>query len=295
MPEDDTESAFRFVNYDGTRLSSNPTVRRLIRRQAMRGVAAIRKERGNYGKINMRQLPICLCNGIFGVSPAYNDYDKIHDTCTTRHQNKSSKDSDGSSQGQPQDHNFRPYSLSTVIAPTLTVGPAEAETFSILISLTPVTGLRLGITERCHLSAASKQFRNLPSTTHLGGRKLLYYIPSRYGQVSCLTHATDCVVAKLRQMIRHPECREQVENTIALRHYAKALGALQIALEHESQWKEPETLCATVLLGIFEVGKAFQTHSPVFLLIFVVVLDCSSWKANPRHLPGYATPAVLLG
>jgi hypothetical protein len=42
------------------------------------------------------------------------------------------------------------------------------------------------------------------------------------------------------------------EATVLL-HYTKALRALQAALDDETQRMTPETLCATELLGVYEV------------------------------------------
>ncbi len=56
-PKEESQASFAFVAYDGPRLPRDPTVRTLIRRRAMKDVAATRKRTGNYGQHNLRQLP----------------------------------------------------------------------------------------------------------------------------------------------------------------------------------------------------------------------------------------------
>jgi hypothetical protein len=45
--------------------------------------------------------------------------------------------------------------------------------------------------------------------------------------------------------------------------YGQSLGALQKALNHPEEWKSSETLCATMILSLFEVGLCSSTHCPV--------------------------------
>ncbi len=48
---------FPFIVLNGPKVDS-PAARRIIRKQAMRDVGEARKKRGNYGRVNMRQVPI---------------------------------------------------------------------------------------------------------------------------------------------------------------------------------------------------------------------------------------------
>lgn len=49
------EKNFPFVILDGPKVK-DPQVRRMIRKQAMKDVGEARKQRGNYGRVNMRQV-----------------------------------------------------------------------------------------------------------------------------------------------------------------------------------------------------------------------------------------------
>ena len=37
---------------------------------------------------------------------------------------------------------------------------------------------------------------------NLQSRRLLSYVPSKYGKISCWTHTVDCLVAKVRQTMK---------------------------------------------------------------------------------------------
>lgn len=53
-----SQPAFSFVQYDGPKLPKDTSVRRVIRKQAMRDIAIARRARGNYGRNNQRQSPL---------------------------------------------------------------------------------------------------------------------------------------------------------------------------------------------------------------------------------------------
>jgi hypothetical protein len=127
----------------------------------------------------------------------------------------------------------------------------------------PLPGLRLGIGAYSHLPAESAQGGDIFSSSYLGSRKLLSFIPSRYGEISSLSHATDCVVAKIRQMTAHPDRRHPNGEALVLMHYTKALRALQAALNNEAQRMKPETLCAAELLGAFEACLPLSFPRPL--------------------------------
>ncbi len=128
------------------------------------------------------------------------------------------------------------------------------KTSLLLTSFTPLTGLRLGIPTLSHLTSEPARSKDLLlATPHLGSRKLLSFIPSRYGHVPLLRHATDCIIAKLRQLVHVSSPTSTHGEATILLHYTKALRALQRTLDDESERTTPETLLAVELLGILEV------------------------------------------
>ena len=76
------------------------------------------------------------------------------------------------------------------------------------------------------------------------------FLPSRYGNCNFLDDAIDCVAARVRHWISYPS--EQLNGTI-LSLYSRALRGLQAALEDPGLWMEPDVLCATEVLALYEV------------------------------------------
>ncbi|KAL7811704.1 hypothetical protein V8C44DRAFT_330095 [Trichoderma aethiopicum] len=226
MPKSSSDTSFSFVNYEGPDLNTNEHVRRRIRQQAMRDAAMARRQRGDYGKHNMRQYPVF-------VQPA--DGPPPDDSEDSR---------------DPRDmKDFQPSSLS---APFAFQDPLMPKQFAILLNLMPLTGLRLGVGTLSHYLYEPTQPKDRIITAQASSQRLLSFIPSRYGHVSLLRHATDCVIAKLQYESQPLEHRSPKNDVKALSHYQRALKALQQALLDEREWAKPETLCATQLLGIFE-------------------------------------------
>ncbi|EHK47301.1 hypothetical protein TRIATDRAFT_217905, partial [Trichoderma atroviride IMI 206040] len=88
----------------------------------------------------------------------------------------------------------------------------------------------------------------------MDSRQLLSFIPSRYTTICSVTHAVDCLATRLEQIMIHATLSGRQE-VIVLQHYTSALRATQEAIDNEAKRTAPETLCATELLGIFEVPQ----------------------------------------
>lgn len=249
---------FSFVAYNGPKLSSDSSVRRTIRQQAMRESAAKRKRKGGYGKNNLRQYPVFV-----------DERSQIDDTSLSQNSDPIAEVAAGLScndgipklADQKSLNNKNNYDVPTshqwtdtltALVPTSARERAIADRFSILFHLTPITGLRLGILHS-ELSSKGRLIGNTLHASNQGSRKLLLHIPSRYGHVSSLSYATDCVVAMLRQLVCPPGGSSENAEAAVLLCYARALGALKIALNDKTESTTAETLCAIELLGIFEV------------------------------------------
>lgn len=76
------------------------------------------------------------------------------------------------------------------------------------------------------------------------------FLPSRSGHSLALDSAIQCLVAGLRDLAL-PAAYQSSIKTLAC--YSRALEALQDSLSQPRQRFSSETLCATQLLGIFEV------------------------------------------
>lgn len=91
---------------------------------------------------------------------------------------------------------------------------------------------------------------NLPN--FLGGSNWSYssYIPSLYEHSVLIRYSTNCVLARVRGILS-PEDRWW--ETYALLSYSKALSKLQQAINSVSKSPTAEVLCATQILGLYEV------------------------------------------
>lgn len=122
------------------------------------------------------------------------------------------------------------------------------EDFDIL-NLSPLAGLHLGRAGIEYFTSDNFQAKAIFQQKQWS---YLSYIPTRYGHVQCLSQATDCVVARLRWMV---SSGYYADETTVLSLYTKALKSLQVALNDPQQCVQPETLCATELLTLFEAWR----------------------------------------
>ncbi|KAF4339833.1 hypothetical protein FBEOM_6250 [Fusarium beomiforme] len=113
--------------------------------------------------------------------------------------------------------------------------------FSLMNLISPIAGLHLGIATLSRFATdenlAGDVFRAPLPFSKLDSRLLLSFIPARIEQIMLHT-----VLTTRQEMV-------------ILRHYTSALRATQEAIDHEAQRMAPETLCATLFLGIFELLK----------------------------------------
>lgn len=239
------QTTFAFVNYEGPKLPRDPHIRDLIHRRAMKDVAVTKRRRGGSRHHNVGQLPLFLDQAVRvdGASPILRDKipNIVAHAIDTDQLSLAYSGTD--SETSPEEWE----SSDTLPSPAVALNLINAVDFSTLFDLTPLTGLRLGFATVGLSTCTSMKGLNM------GSKKLLTFIPSRYGHVSSLSHATDCVIAKLRQIAGTPERKSAAAEAAVLIHYNKALRALQADLEDEVRCMMPETLCATVLLCVFEV------------------------------------------
>ncbi|PTB42386.1 hypothetical protein M441DRAFT_67918 [Trichoderma asperellum CBS 433.97] len=200
----------------------------------MRDTAVARKQRGGYGKHNMRQYPVFISQPD-GVEAA-----------------KDAPDSNEVQRLRQSIDLYVPFSFQD---------PSLPKQFSLLLNLMPLTGLRLGVGTLSHYLYEPTQPKDAIVSAQASSQRLLSFIPSRYGHVRLLRHATDCVIAKLQYLSQPEENRSPKGDLKALMHYQKALKTLQEALLDEREWAKPETLCATQLLGIFEALNGNEKDS----------------------------------
>lgn len=95
---------------------------------------------------------------------------------------------------------------------------------------------------------------SLPGFVGTQDSRLSFYVdhlPARLGHSDTMDSAVDAVANAMRDLFK-PSANRTSSRTFYL--YAKALKHLQLSLQSSKDCFTPETLCATQLLGIFEVG-----------------------------------------
>ena len=256
------QGAFAFVSYEGPKLPEDQKIRNLIRHRASSHTAAARKRNGGYVKHNTRQFPIWL------PKPGSQEQDSPprRETPGSTPQGIQNRDTyaDGSAEAVTRcdDEITNPYQLESIARlasllshPLDCSGDTVCRIYPLLNLIAPLTVLHLGVTTLWHfrpdLWCISQTLATMPTRPDF--RPLLYYIPSRYGKVASITHATDSLVALLEQIVRTRGRWSPQWDAFSLKLYTKALRSLQEAIDDENQRLMPETLCAVELLAIFEV------------------------------------------
>ncbi|KAL7943323.1 hypothetical protein V8C42DRAFT_328749 [Trichoderma barbatum] len=200
--------------------------RKRIRKQAMSRPAHDRRKRGNYGQHNRVQYPA-------EVLP------------------------DDDSRVDPQ------VSVKAVIPASLTCCPYEKLRIQYnfdLLDLSQLTSFHISYSTASSLASKPTMLIDV-----LGHRNWSYlsYLPGRIGHNGALDKAAACVAARAQQWLASPS--DPVSRDI-LKLYASALTALQAEIQCPTACLQPDVLCATQLLGIYELLKmstedAWNYHS----------------------------------
>ena len=84
-----------------------------------------------------------------------------------------------------------------------------------------------------------------------GDRDMTFFahVGQRYGQSVCLDAALRCLFSKAKSLLSP---QDALPEAAIFNQYGQAIACLQAAVNGPS-WSEPEVLCATAVLAIFEV------------------------------------------
>ena len=263
--------SFQFINSTDASVPKGNAVRTQIRKQAMSRAALARRQRGNYGKHNLRQYPIIL--------GAADEQSEDRNRATT--QPAQAQDRPGTRDEPNQLHalNVRPAASHEILDfniqhPNLgdenqqiqVIPPAMSSTgyesmrirydFDIL-DLSALTTFHVG---RATAKALSIQPSRLIDVLRCKQWSYLSYLPSRYGQATCLDDAAHCAIARVRHFALTPT--EPLSRNI-LSLYSKALLSLQAALNDPVLCLSPDVLCATQILSIYEVVAQAKFFSKI--------------------------------
>lgn len=250
-----TESAhteFQFVNstIDAPKVPQDQAIRALIRKQAMKKASAARRRDGNYGKHNLRQYPVFLFDTIDPINPAATSQYLNQEKAVVRADVEETKES-----VPEQPIKQSPASISRVVRYESIPGNLSARGYELTSMKSDFDINDLSTLSTLHVNRAARaalsrnpyhliyQLRSHKQSSYLS------YLPSRYGQIPCLSDATDCVIARARQIISPNQNWESA----VISFYLKALNSLQKALDNPKQRFKPEVLCATEILALYEV------------------------------------------
>lgn len=216
--------AFLFVAISGRPdLRESKAERLKIRRHAMRSVAVARRQRGDYGQHNRRQLPIFL-------------------------QSAATKETDPAFENKSETP--PPEVACKLLTNPSSQGYEAARIrhgFDIL-SLSALTSVYLSRHSVQILCSKPQQLQNLMG---LREASWLDFVPSQYPESRVLQLAVDCTMAQAHRLL-YPNAGSTEAAVIRL--YLKALAQLQVALLNERQWARPDVLCATQILAFYEVS-----------------------------------------
>lgn len=246
-------SSFEFVIQEPDKGFSKVTQTK-IRRQAMKAVAAARRQAGQYGKHNMRQnvvlntvtdsvlpstvLPIGSDKGVMAHKKR-TDTDEGDDY----HCPNPVNGRPATTQTESSLNDFRttiPLSGLELILMDYSVQPAD---------LSALTSINIAPVATSILVMQPAKLRDLLSSRQWSYFEHLY---ARYGHSACLDDAIRCLITVAQDLLA-PSSR--TSNALILSRYGTALKSLQEAIDTPNGWSDPDTLCATNMLQLFAVSQ----------------------------------------
>lgn len=213
--------------------------RQIIRRQAMSKVADDRKQSGKWGQHNRQQYPVFRL-----------DHEEQAEAEAGREAAVSTSGHTDLSHDQQ-----RPATLTRLgatVPPSVPSSGYESMRINYGFDLLDVSALTTFHTGRITAQLLAREPYRLAYVLPFRQWSYLSFLPSRYGHSACLDNAANCVAARLRQWMSSPS---DPPNDGVLSLYSKSLISLQGALNDPILCLRPEVLCATAILGIFEVSQ----------------------------------------
>ena len=301
--------SFHFVHSTDASVPKTPRVRLLIRKQAMSRAAAARRLRGKNGKQVLRQ-----CHYPEKVSPKADNLEspspplgkspgELEETLgppqATNEAPQSTTEAPESLIEAPKFSNAAesPEREMAVIAVPASLPSTGYESMRIrydfdLLDLSALTTFHVG---RITAQALSRQPARLKDILRCRQWSFFSYLPSRYGYSACLDDAARCVTARVRDWLSLPAEGSRPSNGSILSLYTKALKSLQAALNNPDRRVEPDVLCATEILGIYEVSHGRLLSGMPLLMYHLKLLDTSKEQAWVQHVAGATSLLKLRG
>lgn len=252
--------SFEFINLSNGLLPQSNDNRKTIRKQAMSRATAAHRQGGNRGKRRLGQChPSLSCH----TQPKYDPEPKaiLGDPVSLRL--IGSSDSVNANEAcQNHESNELVNEISTVGQP---LPRASKAYFPVRLSSTGYDLMRIQLgfdvldlsalttfhASRQTARALSEDPSRLVDVLRCRQFSYLSFLPSRIGHSVCVDNAVRCVASGVRGRLSSqsgPPCAR----TLSL--YSKALKSLQVALNHPSHYLQPDVLCATEILALYEVS-----------------------------------------
>jgi hypothetical protein len=260
---------FQFVNSTITSptVPQDAEVRALIRKQAMRKASLARKRDGNYGKHNLRQYPVFIYEQDSAVAEIWESAKELGIRVQRKEGSKSTKHLGTIKESRrnllevetalaERQRLLKKLALVETIKPGLSPDGYELKSMQMdfdILDLSTLATLHIGRAVRGALSQNPFQL-----VSQLKAHKrwsYLSFLPTRYEHIKCLRDATDCVIARARQIVSPNKKWE----TVVIAFYVRALDSLQKALDDSTKRYQPEVLCATEILALYEVCPNLST------------------------------------
>lgn len=221
----------------------------------MRHTATIRKQAGGYGRHNPSQFDILLLGPVEHTEDLNSNGSALPNNTVHVRQRKDTVISRIAARTRAMSDHNASWRTALCPSPECPFVTAMSRNYYLLNLASPLTVLRLGVSTLSYFyhdySCIGETLSKMPP--HIRSRRLLSFIPSRYGHVPSITHATDCLIARLGHIIQSGGKLSARRDLATLKSYARALKSLQEAIDDEKLRITPETLCAAEILGLFEV------------------------------------------
>lgn len=273
---------FEFIVTDQNNRGIDDKAREKIRKKAMKATAAARKGSANWGKQNLRQVPVFV-----QPTPAASTSAGAATSATPQQQQspqaqvKSEPNDDelaelsgASTEAAPSLSSSAPApapSSKNVVYNTLLRRPRQnrppramppmgletvtAKTGLNILDLSALTMVQVGQTASAILELQTNELSGLVSRRR---RSYLSFVPVKYGHSPYLDEAVRCLAMRARRVLvpsaRPPETREILQ-------YSRALQSLQDAVNGPN-WHDADVLCTVELLSLYEVSATGTRSAP---------------------------------
>ncbi|KAK8115928.1 hypothetical protein PG984_012430 [Apiospora sp. TS-2023a] len=273
-----SSGGFEFIVTDQNNRGIDDKARAKIRQKAMKATAAARKGSANWGKQNLRQVPVFVEPTATASTSA---------TATATPQQQQQQPPQGHVKSEPNDDELveltgasteassslsssAPSSSKNVTSnallrrtrqarppramPPMGLETVTAKTGLNILDLSALTMVQVGQTASAILELQTNELSGLVSRRR---RSYLSFVPIKYGHSPCLDEAVRCLAMRARRVLvpsaRPPETREMLQ-------YSRALQSLQDAVNGPN-WHDADVLCTVELLSLYELLEFQRSHA----------------------------------